>query len=57
MTTQLAATPIIRGSEALKIWEEAHHEPSEKAKENAKKLAEYFGKMMEGYDFDEWTSK
>ena len=43
-TTQIAATPTIRGKEARKIWEEAHRMPSKASEEGAQKLEEFFGK-------------
>lgn len=46
MSTQIAATPVVKGKEAVKIWEEANKVPSEKAEESAKKLADIFEKMM-----------
>lgn len=46
LTTQIAATPTIRGEEAWKIWEEAHRKPSKESEEGAKKLKEFFDKMM-----------
>lgn len=46
MATQIAATPIIRGSEAKKIYQEANRVPSNNAKKGAQKLATIFDKMM-----------
>ncbi|NFH40668.1 hypothetical protein [Clostridium sporogenes] len=45
MTTQIAATPILYGEEAKKVIMEAKTTPSEKAKENGKKLMNYFEKF------------
>lgn len=45
MATQIAATPILRGEQAMKVLEEIKKVRSEQAKENAKKLAEYFSKI------------
>ena len=50
LTSQIAATPTIRGEEAWKIWEEAHRKPSKESEEGAKRLQDFFGKMMVGYD-------
>lgn len=46
MATQIAATPVIRGSEAKKIYQEANRKPSPKAEVGAKKLSMMFEKMM-----------
>ena len=47
MTTQIAATPIIRGEEANRIWKEAKYIPDEeKMEKGERKLAEIFEKMM-----------
>lgn len=46
MATQIAATPVIRGSEAKKIYKEANRLPSNEAKKGAKKLIAIFDKMM-----------
>lgn len=45
MATQIAATPILYGSEAKRVLSEVKVAPSSKAKENAKKLLEYFSKF------------
>ena len=46
MATQIAATPVIKGSEAIKILEEANRKPSEESEKGAKKLADIFDRMM-----------
>ena len=46
MATQIAATPVIKGTEAKKILQEANRVPSKKAENGAKKLAGIFEKMM-----------
>ena len=46
MPTQMAATPVIKGEEAKKIYKEANRNPSPKAEVGAKKLADMFEKMM-----------
>ena len=46
MATQIAATPVIKGTEAVKILKEANRVPSWKAEQGAKKLANIFEKMM-----------
>lgn len=46
MATQIAATPVIKGKEAIRIYKEANREPSPKAENGAKKLAELFEKMI-----------
>lgn len=46
MATQIAATPIIKGSEAKKILKEVHRKPSGDIEKGAQKLAEIFEKMM-----------
>lgn len=51
MTTQIAATPVIKGPGAIRIWEEAHRKPSKESKENAKKLAAFFEQETIKYDF------
>lgn len=42
MSTQIAVTPIIRGSQAKKIYQEAHKKPSDKAKLGAEKIMKEF---------------
>lgn len=42
----MAATPIVKGTQAKQILKEAKEYTSEKSKENAKKLVDYFSKMM-----------
>ncbi len=46
VATQIAATPIIKGKEAIKILKEANRVPSKKTENGAKKLANMFTKMM-----------
>ena len=46
MTAQIAPTPIVRGPEAEKIYEEANREPSEESENGVKKLASIFDQMM-----------
>ena len=46
MATQIAATPVIKGKEAVKILKEANREPSKKSENGARKLANIFEKMM-----------
>lgn len=46
MATQIAATPIIKGPEAEKIFQEVHRKPSEETAKGAKKLSDIFDKMM-----------
>lgn len=46
MPTQIAATPVIKGEEAKKIYREANRKPFPKAEIGAKKLADMFEKMM-----------
>lgn len=46
MPTQIAATPVIKGEEANKIYREANCKHSPKAEIGAKKLADMFEKMM-----------
>lgn len=46
MATQIAATPIVKGKEALKILEEANRKPSKEAKKGAEKLVKTFEKMV-----------
>lgn len=46
MSTQIAATPVIRGKEAKKIYQESNRKSSAKAEIGAKKLADMFEKMM-----------
>ena len=42
MPTQIQATPIIKGKEARKIWEESQREMSEKAKQGEEKIRQLF---------------
>lgn len=46
MATQIAATPVIKGPEAIKILKEANRKPSKESEKGAKKLAEIFDRMM-----------
>ena len=46
MATQIAATPVIKGAEAIKILKEANRKPSKESEKGAKKLAEIFDRMM-----------
>ena len=46
MATQIAATPVLKGGEAKKVYSESHTKPSAKAKEGAKKLSSIFDPMM-----------
>lgn len=46
MAAQLAPTPVVKGTEALKILAEANRKTSAKAEEGAKKLASIFDKMV-----------
>ena len=46
MATQIAATPVIKGSEAIKILKEANRKHSEESEKGAKKLADIFDRMM-----------
>ena len=46
MATQIVATPVIKGSEAIKILKEANRKPSRESEKGAKKLAGIFDRMM-----------
>lgn len=46
MATQIASTPIIRGTEAYKILSESKRKTSEKSKNGAKKLSIMFEKIV-----------
>ena len=46
MATQIAPTPIVKGSEAVKILKEANRKTSIEAQKGSKKLANIFDKMM-----------
>lgn len=50
MATQIAATPVVKGKEALDILKEMNRTPSVKAEEGAKKLTDIFEKMMVKHD-------
>lgn len=50
MATQIAATPIIKGTEAKKVYAEANHLPSKKAKDGAKKLSEIFDNITRSHE-------
>lgn len=43
--TQMAATPTLYGEDAKRVIESLKHKPSEKSRENARKLIEYFDKI------------
>ena len=44
--TQIAPTPVVKGSEAEKILKEANKKTSAEAKKGSKKLSNLFGKVM-----------
>jgi hypothetical protein len=46
MATQIAATPIIKGSEAIKILNEANQKPLPDSEKGAEKLAAFFEPIM-----------
>lgn len=48
MATQIMATPILYGKEAQKVLKEVKTMPSEKSKENGKKLLELFKSVVKG---------
>ncbi|MDU1604733.1 MAG: hypothetical protein E6845_17385 [Clostridium sp.] len=48
MTTQIMATPILYGKEAERVLREAKTMPSEKSKENGRKLLELFKSVVKG---------
>jgi hypothetical protein len=43
--TQMAATPTLYGEDAERLIESLKNKPTEKSRENAKKLIEYFDKI------------
>lgn len=47
MATQIAATPILYGKEAERVLREAKTLPSEKSKENASKLINFFKRFTD----------
>lgn len=48
MATQIMATPILYGAEARKVLQEIKIAPSEKSKENGRKLLELFKSVVKG---------
>lgn len=46
MTTQIAATPVLKGTEAKKVYDESRKKPSAGSSDGAKKLAAMFEPMM-----------
>lgn len=46
MATQIAATPVIKGAEAVKVLKEAGRKSSPKSEKGAKKLERIFDRMM-----------
>ena len=46
MATQIASTPTIKGSEAVKVWKEANKKPSKKSEIGAAKLKAFFDKKV-----------
>ena len=46
MATQIAPTPVVKGSEAEKILKEANKKTSAEAKKGSKKLSNLFDKVM-----------
>ncbi|MBQ3346611.1 MAG: hypothetical protein IJG39_05920 [Synergistaceae bacterium] len=53
MPTQIAATPLITGEEALRVLEEMKIMPTEKALKALKRWEEEFSKMVVEEDDDE----
>lgn len=48
----MAATPTLYGEDAKRVTESLQHKPTEKSKENTKKLIEYFDKIENGLKQD-----
>ncbi len=46
LATQIAATPTIKGKQAIVIYKEANKKPPVRASEGIQKLADIFEKMM-----------
>ena len=46
MATQIAPTPVVKGSEAERILKEANKKTSAEAKKGSKKLSNLFDKVM-----------
>ncbi len=46
MATQIASTPVVKGSAAVKIYKEANQKRSQASKNGADKLKQKFGKKM-----------
>lgn len=44
--TQMEATPVLKGSEALKVLSDVNRKRSKESEKGAKKLSTYFDKMM-----------
>lgn len=44
--TQIASTPVLKGNEALKVYEEANRGYSKKAESGFKILEKYFKKLI-----------
>ena len=42
MATQIASTPVVKGSEAVKIYNQANQKPSQAAKNGAEKIIKKF---------------
>lgn len=42
MATQIAATPTLKGKDAQRLLDSLKHKPTEKSKQNARYLVEYF---------------
>ena len=46
MTTQIAATPALKGAKAKKVYDESRKKPSKRSIEGAEELAAMFEPMM-----------
>lgn len=48
MATQMAATPTLEGRDAQRLIDSLKHKPTQRSKQNAKKLADYFKNFEKG---------
>lgn len=46
ISTQMEPTPVLKGSEALRVLSDVNRKPSKETEKGAKKLSTYFDKMM-----------
>lgn len=49
MKTQLASTPTLEGEDAKRLLDSLQNKPTERSRDNAKKLKEHFASIEHGF--------